>query len=147
MADQILSPALSRSRPAHERSARSGEVRSVNADDPLAHAISEWQRKHRIADDDPVIAVLELVRLQLRHARIDRDGDEAAPPSFEDFRSTIELLDRRSKAFVQQATDLIAELRRFGLGVRRINGARLFSLILVLALGILLGASVARFAW
>ena len=46
----------------------------MNADDPLAHAILEWQRKHRIADDDPIIAVLDLVRLQLHHARINRDA-------------------------------------------------------------------------
>lgn len=119
----------------------------MNADDPLAHAISEWQRKHRIADDDPILAVLELVRLQLQHARVDRGGDEAAPPSFEDFRSTIELLDRRSKAFVQQATELAGELRRFGLGVHRMNRSRLAFLILALMLGLIVGAIAARLAW
>ncbi len=60
---------------------------------------------------------------------------DAAPPSFEDFRGTIELLDRRSKAFIQQATDLIAELRRFGLNVQRINRARLVTQLLLIALG------------
>lgn len=120
----------------------------MSADDPVAHAISEWQRKHRIADDDPILAVLELVRLQLQHARTGRDSDDGAPPpSFEDFRGTIELLDRRSKAFVQQATDLAAELRRFALGLRRINGARVFSLILVLTLGLIIGAFAARLLW
>ena len=41
----------------------------MSADDPLAVAISDWQRKHRIADGDPMIAALELVRIYLRHAR------------------------------------------------------------------------------
>jgi hypothetical protein len=107
----------------------------VNDNDPLARAIAEWQHKHRIADDDPVLAVLELVRLQIQHARANRDDTDAAPPSFEDFRGTIELLDRRSKAFVQQATDLTAELRRFALNVQRINRARLITQLLLIALG------------
>jgi hypothetical protein len=41
----------------------------VNADDPLAGAIGDWQRKHHIADGDPMIAVLELVRIYLKHSR------------------------------------------------------------------------------
>ena len=119
----------------------------MNADDPLAHAISEWQRKHRIADDDPIIAVLDLVRLQLQHARVDRDDDAAAPPSFEDFRSTIELLDRRAKAFVHQATDVEAELRRFGLTVARLNRAHVFVQILLLLAGVVIGAVASRYLW
>jgi hypothetical protein len=77
----------------------------MSADDPLAVTISDWQRKHRIADGDPMIAALELVRIYLRHAREVDDKPGTLPPSFEDFRSTIELLDRRSKSFVQQAID------------------------------------------
>ena len=115
----------------------------MNDSDPLARAIAEWQHKHRIADDDPVLAVLELVRLQIQHAHASRD-DDAAPPSFEDFRGTIELLDRRSKAFIQQATDLIAELRRFGLNVQRINLARLITQLLLIALGGAIGGLLTR---
>jgi hypothetical protein len=116
----------------------------VNDNDPLAKSIAEWQRKHRIADDDPILAILELVRLQIRHAHANRDDANAAPPSFEDFRGTIELLDRRSKAFIQQATDLIAELRRFGLNVQRINRARLVTQLLLIALGGAVGGLLAR---
>lgn len=111
----------------------------MNADDPLASAISEWQRKHRISDDDPVIAVLELVRLQLQHTQSHREDADAAPPGFEDFRGTIELLDRRSKAFVQQATELVAELRRFGLKLQRLNRARVVTSLLFVLLGIAIG--------
>lgn len=116
----------------------------MNADDPLANAISEWQRKHRISDDDPIIAVLELVRLQLQHAPLNRVDDDAAPPGFEDFRGTIELLDRRSKAFIQQATDLIAELRRFGLNVQRSNRTRLVMQLVLIALSVVVGGLLAR---
>ena len=85
------------------------------------------------------------MRLQVQHARANRDDADAAPPSFEDFRGTIELLDRRSKAFIQQATDLIAELRRFGLNVQRINRARLVTQLLFIALGGAIGGLLTRF--
>jgi hypothetical protein len=116
----------------------------VSDNDPLAKSIAEWQRKHRIADDDPILAVLALVRLQIQHARANRDDADAAPPRFEDFRGTIELLDRRSKAFIQQATDLIAELRRFGLNVQRMNRARLVTQVLLIALGGAIGGLLMR---
>ena len=116
----------------------------MNDNDPLAKSIAEWQCKHRIADDDPVLAVLELVRLQIQHARANRDDADTAPPSFEDFRGTIELLDRRSKAFVQQATDLTGELRRFAVNVQRINRARLITQLLLIALGGAIGELLRR---
>jgi hypothetical protein len=116
----------------------------VSADDPIATAIAEWQRKHRVADDDPLIAVLELVRLHLQHARVAGDDPDSAPPGFEDFRGTIELLDGRSKAFIHQASDLISELRRFGLNVQRINRARVTTQIALVVLGIIVGGLAAR---
>ena len=116
----------------------------MNADDPLARAISDWQRKHHIADSDPMLAVLELVRIYLRHSR-ETDNDQAAsPPSFEDFRGTIELLDRRSKAFIHQATDLVGELRRFGHNVNRINRARFITHCVCAAFGALAGVLIDR---
>ena len=117
----------------------------MSADDPLARAIGEWQRKHHIADGDPMIAVLELVRIYLRHSRETDNDSAASPPTFEDFRSTIELLDRRSKAFVQQATDLIGQLRRFEQSVKRINGERFIVHCIITALGALVGILIDRF--
>ena len=111
----------------------------MSADDPLAVAISDWQRKHRIADGDPMIAALDLVRIYLRHSREVADNPASPPPSFEDFRSTIELLDRRSKSFVQQAIDLIAELRRFGQSVKRLNRSRFVTQLMLVVLGVLIG--------
>ncbi len=73
----------------------------MNANDPLQRAIGEWQRDHQIADGDPMIATLDLVRVYLEHSRDPGQRDDATIPSFEDFRGTIELLDRRSKSFHQ----------------------------------------------
>ncbi|MGA7905023.1 MAG: hypothetical protein WCA06_20520 [Terrimicrobiaceae bacterium] len=116
----------------------------MSTDDPLAVAISDWQRKHRIADGDPMIAALDLVRIYLRHAREVDNDPVAPPPSFEDFRGTIELLDRRSKTFIQQATDILGELRRFGQSVARLNRSRFLTQLLLVALGIVVGVLIGR---
>lgn len=116
----------------------------MSADDNLAQAVSDWQRKYRIGDDDPMMATLELVRIYLREPyRIDKQPD-TVPPSFDDFRSTIELLDRRSKAFIHQATDLVAELRRFGQNVRRLNQTRFVTQLVLVAISLAVGALFAR---
>jgi hypothetical protein len=116
----------------------------VNADDPLERAIGEWQRKHQIADGDPMIAALELVRVYLQHARHTDDSQDTAIPSFEDFRGTIELLDRRSKSFITQASDLVAELRRFGQNVERLNRVRFVTVFVVVALATTIGVLIGR---
>ena len=116
----------------------------MNADDPLERAIGEWQRKHHIADGDPMIAALELVRVYLQHSRHTNDSQDAAIPSFEDFRGTIELLDRRSKSFINQASDLVGELRRFGQNVERLNRVRLATLLVMIVLAAIAGVLIGR---
>ncbi len=116
----------------------------MNADDPLERAIAEWQRKHHIADGDPMIAALELVRIYLQHTRHTDDNQDTAIPSFEDFRGTIELLDRRAKSFINQASDLVAELRRFGQNVERLNRVRFVTLLLMIALAAIAGVLIGR---
>ena len=68
----------------------------------------------------------------------------APPPSFEDFRGTIELLDRRSKSFVQQAADIVGELRRFGQSVERLNRSRFLTQLVLVALGVMAGVLIGR---
>jgi hypothetical protein len=116
----------------------------VSADDRLEQAIGDWQRKHHIADGDPMIAALELVRIYLHQARPISDDANATPPSFEDFRSTVELLDRRSKSFINQSADLVTELRRFGQNVARLNRARAMTHLLLTALGAVAGVLIGR---
>ncbi len=116
----------------------------MNLDDPLERAISEWQRKHHIADGDPMIAALDLVRVYLEHSRDVGQRDDATTPSFEDFRGTIELLDRRSKSFVNQASDLVAELCRFGQNVERLNRVHVATLLVLTACAVLVGFLISR---
>lgn len=116
----------------------------MSTDDPLQRAIDEWQRKHHVADGDPMIATLDLVRLYLEHNRDRVQRDDAPIPSFEDFRDTIDLLDRRSKSFISQASDLVAEMRRLRQNVERVNRAHLALLLLLIGCASLLGFLLAR---
>lgn len=116
----------------------------MNTDDALQRAIGEWQRKHHIADGDPMIAALDLVRVYLRHARRDDNDDAGSSPGFDDFRATIELLDRRSKSFINQASDLVAELRRFGGNVEKLNRLRIATALVLITLAALIGVLVGR---
>lgn len=119
----------------------------MSADDPLERAIGDWQRKHHIADGDPMIAALELVRVYLQHTRHTDDNQDATIPSFEDFRGTIELLDLRSKSFINQAADLVGELRRFGQNVGRLNQVRWITLLLLTLLSGAVGALTNHLLW
>lgn len=116
----------------------------MSADDSLALSIAEWQRKHGIADGDPMIAMLDLVRVYLQHSREIDDDPDSPPPAFDDFRSTIELLDRRSKSFIQQSADTLAELRRFAQAVERINQARFLTHLALAGLGVVIGLLIGR---
>lgn len=116
----------------------------MNTDDPLQRAIGEWQRKHHVADGDPMIATLDLVRVYLEHSRDQAPRDDAPIPSFEDFRGTVELLDRRSKSFINQASDLVAEMRRFGQQVERLDRAHVALLLVLIGCASLVGFLISR---
>ncbi len=84
----------------------------MNADEALRQAVAEWRTKHQIREDDPMLAALDLVRVYLAHAPLPARESAEAPPSYAEFRETVELLDRRANAFAKQSLDLIIELRR-----------------------------------
>lgn len=70
----------------------------------LRNAIVEWQQKHNIADDDPLLATVELWEAFLESER----SPDASPP---DIRRDIEQLDRIAKSFSKQTGEVIRELR------------------------------------
>ena len=84
----------------------------MKADEALQQAVTEWRTKHQVREDDPMLAVLDLVRLYLAHAPLSVREAPEVPPSYGEFRETVELLDRRGNAFAKQSLDLIIELRR-----------------------------------
>ncbi len=119
----------------------------MSLDDALALALSEWQRKHSISDGDPMVAVLDLVRLAVQHPPKPEVATSSLPPSFEEFRGTMELLDARSKAFIAQSTTLIGELRTFTHAMQRLNDRRASMLALALVLGLASGVALGWFLW
>ena len=83
----------------------------MKADEALQQAVAEWRTKHQIREDDPMLAALDLVRVYLAHAPLPVREAPEVPPSYAEFRETVELLDRRGNAFAKQSLDLIIELR------------------------------------
>lgn len=70
----------------------------------LRNAVLDWQQKHNIADDDPLLATVELWEAFLESER----SPDASPP---EIRRDIEQLDRIAKSFSKQTGEVIRELR------------------------------------
>jgi len=108
-------------------------------DDKLALAIAEWQRKYKITDSDPIFAMLDLVRIHLQQAREIQNGPDAPTPPFEDFRSTIVLLDQCAKTFTKHASQISTQLGAFARTVERINREDLIVHLAFAAIGVAAG--------
>lgn len=77
----------------------------------LKNAVLEWQKKYGIRDGDPLLASLELFHIYIHITHPPAGQQGSRPPTFDDFRASVELLDQRSKGFAKQAGELIQELR------------------------------------
>jgi hypothetical protein len=119
----------------------------VRADDPLPLALSEWQRKHGIADNDPLIAVLDLVRLAVLHPPKSQAATASLPPSFEEFRSTMELLEANAKEFVKQSSAVIVQQRAFALTLQRLNRNSAGTVLMMTVLGFVAGVAIGWQIW
>lgn len=110
----------------------------------LRAGIARWQQKHGIGDDDPAIACVELFDLYVASLR--QRTPDSPPLRFEEFRSTLELLDARSKAFAKTAADLTHELRQAAQTQRQLRRVSLISIVIAtlaaFAAGLLTGIHV-----
>ncbi len=109
----------------------------------LKNAVLEWQKKYGIRDGDPLLASLELFHIYLRITHPPAEHQGSRPPTFDDFRASVELLDQRSKGFVKQAGELMQELRIAPEIQRRLRSykasALLFIFIGAFSSGLLIG--------
>ena len=119
----------------------------MSEDAPVADlraGIARWQQKYCIADEDPALACLELFDLYVTSLR--QRTPDSPPLRFEEFRSTMELLDQRSKGFAKHAFELIHELRRATQTQRQLRRASWLSIVLTtlaaFAAGLLTGIHV-----
>jgi hypothetical protein len=106
----------------------------------LRNAVLDWQQRHNIADDDPLLATVELWEAFLDNARV----PDATTAAF-DTRREIEQLDRISKAFAKQSGEVIRELRT----VPKLKGELwmfpYFTVIFVTVIALIAGMLIGKF--
>lgn len=95
----------------------------------LRAGIARWQQKYGIADGDPALACVELFDLYVASLR--QRTPDGPPLRFEEFRTTMEFLDQRSKGFAKHAAELTHELRQATQTQRRLRRASLLSIVLI----------------
>ena len=107
-------------------------------------AVLEWQHRHGIRDDDPMLASLELLELFFANAKISIPDSHAANAI--EVRGALQQLDRLGKDFSKQARELTEEIRSVPKLRRHLAAGRVAAIILTaasaLAAGILLGKFV-----
>ena len=110
-----------------------------NFDDEFEEAVAQWRSRHRLAEDDAVLLLVELFRLHQRH------WDELRRrelPSFELFRSDITKLSEAARVFQGQSASLLDAMRslpRRGQGARVSLSVATAAAILALLAGFLIG--------
>jgi hypothetical protein len=117
----------------------------MSDDDPkqaLKNAILEWQKKYNVKDADPMLAAVELWEIYFTHTQL--TGPK--PPSFEDFRSTMEQLERLCGDFTGRAADIIKEMRDVPKIRSDLNRFPMFALVFSAALALLAGILIGRYA-
>ena len=106
----------------------------------LRAAILDWQKRHGIAESDPIIAQLELWELYFKNTL---QSSKESSPSFGEFRSSLEQMERLSKEFSKQTAELIQEIRAVPKLRSDLNSFPHFALVLTalgaLVTGILIG--------
>lgn len=107
----------------------------------LRQAVLEWQRKHGIQDGDPILASLELLEIYFNHRY--EHGSISQPPSYAEFRETLEHVDRLTKRLGKHANEMIQEVRAVPKLRDQLRHGRTTALVLMalsaLGAGILIG--------
>jgi hypothetical protein len=78
-------------------------------EDNFTRAVADWKHKHRIRDDDPMMASLELLELFFQNVRIQIPDSGTA--TIAEVRAAIQQLDRLAKDFSKQTRELVLEFR------------------------------------
>ncbi len=109
----------------------------------LRNSILQWQKKYGIVDGDPILACLEL--FEIYFSAIRPTSNDSRLPTFEEFRSSLELLDQRSKGFTKQAAEVIQEMRAVPDFRRRFRSYHFVALLLASTTALLAGLLVGKF--
>jgi hypothetical protein len=104
----------------------------------LREAILNWKTKHNIADDDPLLATVELWE-----AFLESEKTVDATPS--DFRREVEQLERLGKLFTKQSSDVIVGLRAIPKIKSELWMFPYFTVIFVTVVAIITGILIGKF--
>jgi len=74
------------------------------------NSVVEWKHRHRIRDDDPILAALELLKVFFQDVKIELPADSDSAKLVE-VRAAIQQLNRLGTDFSKQARDLTLEMR------------------------------------
>jgi hypothetical protein len=109
----------------------------------LKNAILEWRKKYSVQDGDPMLAAVELWEIYFTHAQLSSPKERL--PSFEDFRDTLEQLERLGGDFTGRAGEIIQELRAVPKIRSDLNQFPVFALVFTAALALLAGILIGKF--
>lgn len=74
------------------------------------NSVVEWKHRHRIRDDDPILAALELLKVFFQNVKIELPLDSDSARLVE-VRAAIQQLNRLGIDFSKQTRDLTLEMR------------------------------------
>ena len=109
----------------------------------LKNAILEWKKKYAVQDGDPMLAAVELWEIYFNHAQINPSLERL--PSFEDFRGTLEQLERLGGDFTGRAGEIIQELRLIPKIRSDLNQFPMFALVFTAVVALLAGVLIGKF--
>jgi hypothetical protein len=109
----------------------------------LKNAILEWRKKYGVQDGDPMLAAVELWEIYFNHVK--PNGATERLPSFEEFRGTMEQLERLGGSFTGRAAEIIEELRNVPKIRSDLNRFPMFALVFTSALALLAGILIGKF--
>jgi hypothetical protein len=122
------------------------ETEQKQPDDPkvaLKNAVLEWRKKYGIQDGDPMLAAVELWEIYLNHVQDQPSKNRF--PSFEEFRKTMEQLERLGDDFKGRAAEIINELRDVPKIRSDLNRFPMFALVFTTAVALLAGILIGKF--
>lgn len=109
----------------------------------LRNAVLEWQRRHGIQDGDPVLATLELWEIYLNHRY--EHGSITQPPTYAEFRETLDHTDRLTKRLGTLATEMTQEVRAMPKLPKELFHDRVTALVATAISALLAGVVIGKF--
>lgn len=107
----------------------------------LRQSVLDWQRKFGINDGDPVLASLELLEIYFNHRY--EHGSVTQPPSYAEFRETLEHVERLTKRLTKHANEMVQEVRAVPKLTEQLGRGRtaapILTVLSALSAGILIG--------